>query len=123
MYSGKIPLRAPAHGKRAMARALRKNPTPAESMAWELLRARRMLGLKFRRQHVVYGYIVDFYCAQHGLILELDGAVHDDPDHALRDAQRTSALTERGFTVIRMRNGDVSAESLRKRIETAIDVM
>jgi very-short-patch-repair endonuclease len=59
------PLRRVPHGlKLAAARQLRRDATPAERHAWTLLRNRRLLGLKFRRQHVLRGFIVDFYCAE-----------------------------------------------------------
>ena len=57
----------------ALAHGLRLGSTPAERHAWSLLRNRGMLGLKFRRQHVLHGFIVDFYCPAENLILELEG--------------------------------------------------
>ena len=59
--------------KLARARSFRPQPTPEEATAWSLLRGRRLLGLKFRRQQVIAGFIVDFYCASRRLALELDG--------------------------------------------------
>ena len=74
------PLRRLTRGQLyAAARQLRKQRTPAERYAWSLLRNRRMLGLKFRRQQVVHGFIVDFYCIAERIILELEGDVHDSP--------------------------------------------
>src|ERR1700679_3510922 len=72
--------------KLALARRFRREPTPAEAAAWQLLRGRRILGLKFRRQHVIAGFIVDFYCASLRLVLELDGGIHDHPVQAENDA-------------------------------------
>jgi len=60
----------------ARARQLRREQTPAEALLWGHLRNRRLKGLKFRRQHPVGRFVADFYCAQHRLIVELDGAVH-----------------------------------------------
>src|SRR5881628_1512953 len=72
------PLRRLSAAERfARARELRHNPTPAERHAWTLLRNRGILGLKFRRQHVLHGFIVDFYCASERVVIELEGSVHD----------------------------------------------
>jgi len=59
--------------KKRFARSLRKNQTPAEMKVWKLLRNRRFLGLKFRRQHVVEGFVVDFYCPECKIAIEIDG--------------------------------------------------
>ena len=64
------------------ARQMRKDHTRAEAAAWELLRDRRTLGLKFRRQVPIDRYIVDFYCPEIRLIVEVDGGVHDQPEQA-----------------------------------------
>ena len=71
-----------------------------------------MLGLKFRRQHVLHGFIVDFYCARHHIVLELDGASHDSRSEY--DASRTLVLTAYGFRVIRLLNREVSRERLEE---------
>src|SRR5258708_36382892 len=69
------PLRRVPRGRKfTQARELRRAATSTERYAWSLLRNRGVLGLKFRRQHVVHGFIVDFYCAAERLVLELDGA-------------------------------------------------
>ena len=78
--------------KIALARGNRHDPTPAEAAAWALLRNRRCLGLKFRRQHVIRGFIVDFYCAEFHLALEVDGGVHGDRVQAEFDEARSRAL-------------------------------
>jgi very-short-patch-repair endonuclease len=59
------------------AKQMRHFPTEVEERAWEILRDRRLLELKFRRQQVIRGFIVDFYCAEHHLAIELDGPVHE----------------------------------------------
>jgi very-short-patch-repair endonuclease len=66
---------------KARARELRKVMTPAEKMLWQQLRGRGLNGLKFRRQHPLGNLIVDFYCAEHRLVIEVDGGIHD-ADHA-----------------------------------------
>jgi very-short-patch-repair endonuclease len=95
------------------ARELRRELTIAERRAWELLRHRRMLGLKFRRQHVIDGFIVDFYCAELRLVLELDGAGHTDKMRSEYDAARTTHLQSRGLRVIRIDNAVMREEALR----------
>lgn len=59
---------------------MRSNATDAERLMWQLLRAKRFMNLKFRRQHVIAPYIVDFYCHELGLVIELDGSQHDTDD-------------------------------------------
>ena len=86
------------------ARELRKRQTPAEDIAWELLRDRRFVGLKFRRQHQVNHYIADFFCAEHKLDIELDGEVHKSPEVEKKDATRDKMLRSLGFKVLRFQN-------------------
>ena len=105
--------------KLARAREFRREPTPAEAEAWELLRGRRMLGLKFRRQQPFQGLILDFYCPARRLCLSIDGGIHDDPAVAEYDAVRSELLRAHGISEVRVRNENVSAEGLRKAIETS----
>lgn len=98
--------------KLVRARELRVEQTPAEQFAWERLRNRRCLGLKFRRQQTLYGFIVDFYCAELRLAIELDGAVHDDEERRKQDGYRDSALKQCDIRVIRIKNSEVSRERL-----------
>src|SRR5262245_62482616 len=67
------------------ARQMRHDDTLAEKLAWVLLRDRRMCGVKFRRQVPIENFIVDFYCHELRLIVELDGLVHDNPEQILKD--------------------------------------
>lgn len=83
---------------------LRKNLTPAEAFLWKFLQGKKLGGRKFRRQHSIDNYIVDFYCASEKLIIELDGQVHFNPVAQQKDLQRTEYLENRGFTVIRFEN-------------------
>jgi uroporphyrinogen-III synthase len=89
------------------ARNMRHSDTRAEKRAWGLLRDRRMLGLKFHRQFPIANYIVDFYCEQLRLVLELDGCVHDDPKQARSDEIRNTHLQDLGYRVLRVPNGMV----------------
>jgi len=82
--------------QRQLARHLRKNMTDAERRAWAILRRRGVLGFKFRRQQYVRGCIVDFYCPQLRLALEIDGGVHDDPVQARDDVWRDESLAAIG---------------------------
>jgi very-short-patch-repair endonuclease len=76
-----------------------------------------MLGLKFRRQHSVAGFVVDFYCPALKLAVELDGAPHVGPDGQGHDLQRTAILATVGVRVVRIRNSDLSAARLRSLIQ------
>ena len=104
--------------KAALARELRKNATETEVLAWELLRDRRLLGLKFRRQQVIRGFIVDFYCAEHRLALELDGAIHDRQQDY--DRQRDAVLVQESIRVIRIRNEELTQAFLTSILSNAL---
>jgi very-short-patch-repair endonuclease len=88
-------------------RELRRNATDAEKLLWELLRNRQLAGAKFRRQHPIGSYIIDFYCHDKKLAIELDGGVHTEPQQANDDAQRTENLSSEGIRVMRFWNEDV----------------
>lgn len=102
--------------KLALARRFRRQPTAAETELWSILRGRRMLGLKFRRQQVIDGFVVDFYCAQHELILEVDGDVHSSVERARLDQERTRHFEGRGLTVLRLPNQSVSPPFVRRML-------
>lgn len=86
------------------ARQMRSEMTQPERELWIALRAKRFAGVKFTRQVVIGPYIADFVCRSRKLIIELDGATHDD---ASRDDQRTAFLEAQGYRVIRFWNNDV----------------
>jgi len=86
------------------ARELRKKQTKAEEFLWEMLRNRKFMGLKFRRQHQIGEYIVDFYCDEHKLIIELDGEVHVPDKQKKHDKIRDKYLTTLGNKVLRFAN-------------------
>ena len=88
------------------ARQLRRDQTPEERVVWRELRAGR-LGLKFRRQWPVGGYVVDFVCFEARLIVELDGGQHAAEDARAYDTARTAVLEAGGFTVLRIWNSEV----------------
>jgi very-short-patch-repair endonuclease len=87
------------------ARALRERSTEAERLMWSKLRDRRLVGHKFRRQHPLGPYVVDFACVERNLVVELDGGQHASAVEA--DLQRTRALGKLGFRVVRFWNNDV----------------
>jgi len=86
---------------------LRNRMTKAETVLWEELRHRKFMGLKFRRQHPIDRFIVDFYCHKHKLVIELDGSVHDLPEVAENDKNREAELTDLGLTILRFSNSIV----------------
>ena len=88
------------------AREMRHDPTPAEATLWLALRNRN-LNYKFRRQHPIDKFIVDFYCAQAKLCIELDGGTHFEPPQQEYDLARTAYLEAIGYKVIRFSNQDV----------------
>ena len=109
----KPPIRAPEK-IRLRARELRQQMTPAEAALWERLRRKQLSGLKFRRQHPIERFIVDFYCPSARLIVEVDGEIHryQERDDAARDA----FLTQRGYRILRFRN-----EAVLQNIEKVLE--
>ncbi|MDP8998975.1 MAG: endonuclease domain-containing protein [Myxococcota bacterium] len=91
--------------KLALARAMRTMATAAEAQLWSALRGRQLDGWKFRRPHVVAGYIVDFYCAELWLAVEVDGGVHQA--QRAHDMRRDCDLALLGVRVVRLHNPDV----------------
>jgi very-short-patch-repair endonuclease len=85
-------------------RELRSNLTPAEATLWKALKGSKVNDKKFRRQHSIGNYIVDFYCPSARLIIELDGQVHNDPMQAVYDAERDEWLKAMGNTILRFEN-------------------
>ena len=87
------------------ARENRGSATKAEKMMWHLLRNRSMRGYRFRRQHQIDKYIVDFLCVEKNLIIEIDGGQHDEGKR--KDAVRTKFLKSKGYRVLRFWNNEV----------------
>ncbi|MCW3071393.1 MAG: hypothetical protein JWO44_1283 [Bacteroidetes bacterium] len=88
-------------------RSLRNNLTPAEAKLWKLIQNGKLNGLKFRRQHSLGNYIVDFYCPQFLLAIELDGQIHFNPVNEERDIKRTEYINSLGIKVLRFENKEV----------------
>jgi very-short-patch-repair endonuclease len=93
-----------SHDIRRFARSMRNDPTEGEAAMWQLLRNRKLEGLRFRRQHPIGPYIVDFVCLDSRLIVEVDGSQHAD---SLSDRHRDAYLERLGFRVVRFWNDDV----------------
>lgn len=87
------------------AREMRKNPTTAERALWNVLRKKNLEGYKFRRQHPIGNYIVDFYCPMKKLAIEVDGGQHSEQEE--QDAERTAFFELKGCRVIRFWNKEV----------------
>ena len=96
----------PMPTKRDHARSMRKQPTDAEALLWRRLRGKQ-LGVRFRRQHPVAGYIVDFYCADARLVIELDGGGHAEAKQRDYDQRRSEVLERHGLRVLRLWNPEV----------------
>jgi HrpA-like RNA helicase len=91
----------------SLARNLRRNATDAELLMWQLLRRNQLLGFGFRRQHPIGRYVLDFYCHQARLGVEMDGGQHNDEERRLNDDARTAFWREQGITVLRFWNNEV----------------
>jgi len=88
-------------------KGLRNNSTYAEVFFWQQVKGRQLEGRKFRRQTSVGNYVVDFYCSEEKLVVELDGEVHFDEEAIKYDEKRTEYLKSMGLRVIRFENQDV----------------
>jgi len=104
------------------ARELRDHLTDAESILWMHLRGKQM-GYKFRRQHPIGNYIVDFYCHQLKLVIEADGPVHDKHEVSNNDKERQLTLENEGLKIIRFTNHEIryDIESVLLTLKSIID--
>lgn len=102
------------------AKEHRKNPTDAEWIIWQRLRAKQ-IGYKFRRQHPIDKYIVDFVCIEKKLVIEIDGKMHDNQKE--EDESRTDKLNQKGFKVIRFANEEViiNTDNVVSKIKSELD--
>ncbi|MES1200181.1 MAG: DUF559 domain-containing protein [Pseudomonadota bacterium] len=91
------------------ARANRRELTNAEAKLWSLLRARKHRGAKFRRQHAIGPYVVDFACVATRVVIEVDGSSHNTEEQKRFDAERTAFLERAGWRVLRVPNDEVYA--------------
>ena len=100
------------------ARRLRREMTPPEAALWQVLR-RRPGGLKFRRQHPFDPYVVDFFCREAALVVEVDGSAHDDPGRVQRDEKRDARLQVLGLRILRI----PAAEIMRDATTVATEIL
>ena len=101
------------------AEEMRKNPTEAESVLWNALRGNGV-GVKFRQQHIIEDFIVDFYCNEFKVTVEVDGGYHNTSEQTVSDAERTARLNELGYTELRFTNEEVlhDLDNVLKKIKT-----
>jgi len=102
---------------------LRNNMTKAEIILWSKLRMRQVEGLKFRRQQPIFDYIVDFYCHEIKLIIEVDGKIHNLPEQRKYDMHRNNILTINGYNIIHFTNHEIetNVNSVIAKIKTIIN--
>ena len=107
------------------SRELRQVSTDAEKLLWAELRNRKLNGLKFRRQHPIDKYIADFYCHERKLVIELDGAIHDEKENIDYDNARTFELKDLSINVLRFRNDEVinNTDGVLQKIAEVADML
>src|SRR5437588_1279929 len=107
---------------RAKARSLRASQTSAEAKLWQALRNRRLARWKFRRQHPIDRYVVDFVTLDGKLIVEVDGVTHAEPSELAKDKARSDILEACGFLIVRVSNTDVydNLEGVLEMIESSL---
>ena len=98
------------HYLKERRKELRNNPTKYEELLWKKLVNKKLDGLKFRRQHSLNHYIVDFYCATYKLVIEVDGEIHNRTENQENDGLRDHVLKELGYHTIRFTNQQVELE-------------
>lgn len=105
-----------------LRRELRHDRSPAEHILWRFLRGRKFMGLKFRRQHSIGRYIVDFYCPAIRLVVEVDGTSHFEEPQIQRDSDREAFLKRLGIRTMRFRNDEIIHDIQRtfKRLQLFI---
>lgn len=104
------------------ARALRREQTAAEKRLWSAVRNRQLAGLKFRRQHPYGQFILDMFCVERQLAVEVDGGIHLKPKQAARDEARSEYLALYGIRVVRFTNEEIDSnlpDVLRKIVDAA----
>jgi very-short-patch-repair endonuclease len=104
------------------ARALRGTMTDAEQLLWYCLRRKQLGGFRIRRQHPFERFVLDFYCCEAKLAIELDGGQHNEPDTKVRDKERTEFLSSHGIHVLRFWNNEVFT-NLEEVLQNVYDVL
>ncbi|MFH1390365.1 MAG: endonuclease domain-containing protein [Candidatus Margulisiibacteriota bacterium] len=103
--------------KKEFSRTLRKDLTKAERFFWEVVRERKLFNLKFRRQHVIKGFILDFYCHEILLGIEIDGSIHNKQKEY--DQERQAIIESMGVAIFRYTNKEILSDkaTFRKRLK------
>jgi very-short-patch-repair endonuclease len=106
-----------------LAKRLRGRMTQAEILLWDKLKNKQFKGYKFRRQHPIHHFIVDFYCHELELIIEIDGKYHDLEEQKNKDFERTELLAFQGLKEIRFTNEEIikNIDSVLKKLEEQIN--
>lgn len=106
--------------KKIFARTLRKEQTKSEKIVWELLRKRKFCNCKFRRQHVIEGFVLDFYCHELKLGVEVDGSVHNNRKEY--DRLRQEIIESEGISIIRFSNKEIAKDitNVMRKLEEII---
>nr|WP_228055068.1 vitamin B12 dependent-methionine synthase activation domain-containing protein [Kordia antarctica] len=104
------------------AKKMRNEPTEAEALLWNVLSGKKLDGYKFRRQHIIGSFIVDFICLKSNLIIEVDGLIHQLPENKISDVTRTRWLEDEGYKVVRVTNNEVLS-NLDSVLEKVTDVL
>ena len=111
------------NNKNILARTLRRNSTIQERRLWNLLKNRQFHNLKFKRQHPIGDYIVDFICKEAKIIIEIDGGQHNELENIDYDNARTEFLNSLGYKVIRFWNNEIyeNIEGVLLKLEVEIN--
>ena len=109
-----------AQEKLKRAKELRQEMTPAEHCLWNQVRSNRLGGRHFRRQQIIDGFIVDFYCHKAGLVIEVDGPIHGKQKS--EDAERDKVLSDRGLHILRFSNHTVM-NNLSQVLNSILDIL
>ncbi|MCJ8210164.1 DUF559 domain-containing protein [Mucilaginibacter sp. RS28] len=106
-----------------LAQELRNNGTPGEIKLWQCLKGKRFLGFDFHRQKPLLNYIVDFYCYEINLVIEIDGIYHTKEEAYLKDVNRTAELQKHGLTILRFMETEVIRDitNVLRTLETYIE--
>ncbi len=93
--------------KLTIAREFRKNPTRAENILWNAIKRDQISGYRFRRQYVVAGFIIDFYCPKLRLGIEVDGEIHNLDSNKIKDLERENIINQYNINIIRFTNKEI----------------
>ena len=125
LSSGVVALQRISESKLKLAKSFRKEMTPAETLLWEHIRNKQLNGLKFRRQQIIEGFIVDFFCHELKLVIEIDGNVHNEDEQKEIDEHRKKVFELRGLKELRFTNDEVlhDISSVLKKIKAFKDTI